>query len=298
MLTKYLKFDILNPDDKIAKSLPKPKADDDAQAAADVAKEFTAQKKLLKDMVALQTHRLEDAFVVCRLWYGDKWSKLFIENPVMNQLASKLVWGIYQDDVLQQTFIVNPTPMDMEDEAVAIGDDAVIGLVHPSELNEEVITQWQDYFADWEITPLFEQLERQPFAITELEQKLQYMVGNVPRKSPSTVINRLRKKGWSIGSVRDGGSFDELYKEIDSLGIGIEITFDDCPYHGGYGYECDEGDLTIKKIEFYRTGVIPRGSYCYAELDDNEYQHLKLDINQLPVRLTQELIREAVGGFL
>lgn len=298
VLSKELKFAVRKPDGKIVKSLPKPKVDDDAQAAAEVAQHFTAQKKLLKDMVTLQTHRLEDAFVVCRLWNGDKWNALFIGNPVMNQLASKLVWGIYQDDVLQQTFIVNPTPVDREDEVVKIADDVVVGLVHPSELADDELNQWQEYFSDWEITPLFEQLERQPFSVTAIENKLQYKATSVSRKSPSTVVNRLRKKGWSVGSVRDAGSFDELYKEIDSLGLGIEITFDNSAWHGGFGYECEEGDISIGKIEFYRSGVMPRGSYCYAELDEKEYQHLLLDINELPPRLTQELIREAVNAFL
>ncbi|HIF9272344.1 TPA: DUF4132 domain-containing protein [Photobacterium damselae] len=298
VLTKDLKFAVRKPDGKVVKSLPKPKVDDDAQTASEVAQYYTAQKKLLKDMVTLQTHRLEDAFVVCRLWYGDKWNALFIGNPVMNQLASKLVWGIYQDNVLLQTFIVNPTPMDRDDDAVMIADDAVIGLVHPSELNQEALEQWQEYLADWEITPLFEQLDRQSFTVTALDNALQYKIENPSRKSPSTVINRLRKKGWNVGSVRDGGSFDELYKEIDNLGIGVEITFDNCAWHGGFGYECDEGDIAIGKIEFYCSGVLPRGSYCYAELDEKEYQHLLLDINELPPRLSQELIREAINAFL
>ncbi|WP_299018447.1 DUF4132 domain-containing protein [uncultured Photobacterium sp.] len=298
ILNKELKFSIRKPDGKIVKSLPKPKVDDDAQAAAAVSKHFTDLKKMLKDMVTLQTHRLEDAFVVWRQWQYEKWAELFLANPVMNKLASQLVWGIYEQNTLTQTFTVNPAVITVDDEALDIAPNSHIGLVHPSELTADQLAEWQDYFADWEISVLFDQLSRPMLTLTPTpKDPLAYVPNLIFRKSPSTVINRLRKKGWAIGSVRDGGSFDELYKEIDEGELGIEITFDEAVWHGGYGYESDESDIAIDKIEFYQAGALPRGSYCYAELDEPEYKKLKKDIEQLPLRLVQELVREAVNGY-
>lgn len=298
ILNKELKFSIRKPDGKIAKSLPKPKVDDDAAAAAEVNKHFTELKKMLKDMVTLQTHRLEDAFVVWRQWQYEKWAELFLANPVMNKLASQLVWGIYENNTLTQTFTVNPAVITVDDEALDIAPHSQIGLVHPIELSAEQLAEWQDYFADWEISVLFDQLARPMLTLTPTDKDPQAYAPNlVFRKSPSTVINRLRKKGWAIGSVRDGGSFDELYKEIDEGNLGIEITFDEDVWHGGYGYESNEIDIAIGKIEFYQAGKLPRGSYCYAELDEPKYATLKKDIEQLPLRLVQELVREAINGF-
>ena len=298
ILNKELKFSIRKPDGKIAKSLPKPKVDDDAAAAAEVNKHFSELKKMLKDMVTLQTHRLEDAFVVWRQWQYEKWAELFLANPVMNKLASQLVWGIYENNTLTQTFTVNPAVITVDDEALDIAPHSQIGLVHPIELNAEQLAEWQDYFADWEISVLFDQLARPMLTLTPTDKDpLAYAPNLVFRKSPSTVINRLRKKGWSIGSVRDGGSFDELYKEIDEGNLGIEITFDEDVWHGGYGYESNEIDIAIGKIEFYQAGQLPRGSYCYAELDEPEYATLKKGIEQLPLRRVQELVREAINGF-
>lgn len=298
ILNKELKFSIRKPDGKIAKSLPKPKVDDDAAAAAEVNKHFSELKKMLKDMVTLQTHRLEDAFVVWRQWQYEKWAELFLANPVMNKLASQLVWGIYENNILTQTFTVNPAVITVDDEALDIAPHSQIGLVHPIELSAEQLAEWQDYFADWEISVLFDQLARPMLTLTPTDKDpLAYTPNLVFRKSPSTVINRLRKKGWAIGSVRDGGSFDELYKEIDEGNLGIEITFDEDVWHGGYGYESNEIDIAIGKIEFYQAGQLPRGSYCYAELDEPEYATLKKDIEQLPLRLVQELVREAINGF-
>jgi len=300
LLSKELKFAIRKPDGKIAKSLPKPKVDDDSEAAAQVAKDFIVLKKLLKGVVELQSHRLQDAFVIWRHWSSEQWTQLFINNPVMNKLASRLVWGLYQENRLIKVFTVNPQPIDLDDQAVAIESQYQIGLVHGSELDAAQLSQWLEYFDDWGLELLFNQLNGNEIDVvakqvnaSTIEDQLDYDV-TAPRKSPSTVINRLRKKGWAVGSVRDAGSFEELYKEIESLNVGIEITFDDSVYHGDYGYECDEGDITIAKVQFYRTNAIQRGSYCYDELEETDS---RLDKTTLPVRLTQELVREAILAF-
>jgi len=293
LLTKDLKFAIKKPDGKIAKSLPKPKADDNSEAAAQVAKDFILLKKLLKGVIELQSHRLEDAFVIWRHWSSEQWTQLFLDNPIMNKLASRLVWGLYQDNCLVKAFTVNPQPIDLNDQTLNIEAHYQIGLVHGSELESAQLCQWIEYFEDWGIELLFNQLNTDEITVEHKEEKLDYQV-SAPRKSPSTVINRLRKKGWTVGSVRDGGCFDEIYKEIESLNVGIEITFDDSIYHGDYGYECDEGDITINKIQFYRTGIIERGSYCYDELEETDS---RIDKSTLPSRLTQELVREAVVAF-
>jgi len=293
LLTKELKFSIRKPDGKIAKSLPKPKVSDDSDAAAIVAKDFMQLKKLLKGVVDLQSHRLENAFVIWRHWSSEQWNQLFLHNPVMNKLASRVVWGLYQDNRLVKAFTVNPKPIDLDDNGVTIDANCQVGLVHRSELEGVQCEQWLEYFDDWGIELLFEQLNSGAIEMTSQQDKLDYQV-KASKKSPSTVINRLRKKGWAVGSVRDAGSFDELYKEIDSLNVGIEITFDDSVYHGGYGYECNEGDITIAKVQFYNSGAIERGSYCYDELEET---NSRIDQSELPLRVTQELVREAIWAF-
>ncbi|QUJ67730.1 hypothetical protein KDD30_00680 [Photobacterium sp. GJ3] len=112
------------------------------------------------------------------------------------------------------------------------------------------------------------------------------------------MINRLRKNGWSVGSVRDAGSFDEIYKEVDGLDVGIEITFDESIWHGGYGYESHESTVTAKTVEFYRTGPLHRGSYVYDDLQDAAYAGLRLTADDLPERVARELLLEAKKAFL
>ena len=48
--------------------------------------------------------RLEMALSTERKWTCDAWKKLFVENPIMHQFAIGLIWGIYEDNKLTQTF--------------------------------------------------------------------------------------------------------------------------------------------------------------------------------------------------
>ncbi|QUJ67729.1 DUF4132 domain-containing protein [Photobacterium sp. GJ3] len=296
ILNDELKFVIRKPDGKLSTTLPKPKQGDDAQQAEQAKQHFNTLKKLLKAMVDLQVKRMEDAFVAWRTWSFDCWRTLFLGNPVMHKIAEQLVWGVYEDDQLIRTFLPNPAPVDTADEPVAIQPDARVGLVHPAELSSEQLATWQGYFDDWNLTPLFSQLTREAVQLKSAKST-QYKVSDFGRKSPSTVINRLRKNGWSVGSVRDGGSFDEIYKELDGLSVGIEITFDACIWHSSDGYESDEPSVTAKTIEFYRTGQLPRGSYVYDDLQDKAYANLRLAVNDLPTRVARELLLEARRAF-
>ncbi|KDM90322.1 DUF4132 domain-containing protein [Photobacterium galatheae] len=297
ILNEELKFVIRKPDGKLTKTLPKPKQDDDAEQAEQAKQHFNALKKLLKDMVGLQVKRMEDAFVAWRMWSFERWRELFLVNPVMNKIASQLVWGVYENNQLVSTFLPNPEPVDMEDEPFAFPANGHIGLVHPTELSSEQLAAWQGYFDDWNLEPLFGQLSRD---VVELQPAKgnQYHVPCFSRKSPSTVVNRLRKNGWAVGSVRDAGSFDEMYKELDGLDVGIEITFDESIWHGGYGYESHELTVTAKTVEFYRPGRLHRGSYVYDDLQEEEYAHLRLTADDLPERVARELLLEAKKAFL
>lgn len=291
-VSKSLKFEIENENWKIYKSLPQPLKDDNEEKVEAAKEKFKLLKKELRDMVKIQNNRLEDAFVEWRLWSREKWQKLFLENPIMNILGKSILWGIYKEEKLIKTFAFDTEIFDIDYEEVEINGKDEIGIVHPLELNEEDLEKWQAIFQENEITSLFGQLDREILEVED-EALLEFFPKDYPRKSPSTFVERLRKKGWNIGSVRDAGSFDEIYKEIKALNIGIEATFTDSLYVGGYGYEVyhsEDGLIGLFKIEFYRLGKLSRGSYDYEELE--HYQDLRYKPAELPKRIVSELLFE------
>ena len=61
-------------------------------------------KKQMKATVSSQKMRLEMALSTGRQWTVEAWRNLFVKNPVMHQFATGLIWGIYEDGKLVNTF--------------------------------------------------------------------------------------------------------------------------------------------------------------------------------------------------
>lgn len=286
-----LHFVIEKEDGKKVKSLPKIGKDEDPNLFEEAKEKFKLLKKGLKDISTLQINRMEDALVEWRLWEVSKWENLFLNNQIMNIIGQKILWGVYKENKLITTFILKDTLYGIDGESVTLSKDDSIGIVHVLELSKEDIDLWKE-----KNEFLFEQLDREVMVHDGLTGE-EYTPDDYPRKNPATLVNRLRKKGWNIGSVRDGGSFNELYKEIRLLNLGVELTLKEDPYMGSYGYETDSDDslVGLLKVEFYRLGKIKRGSYEYDELE--EHKGLRYSIETLEKRIVSELLLEIKKGL-
>ncbi len=297
-LDNSLKFEIRKPDGKTIKTLPKPKGTDDADIAAGTNKHFTELKKTLREVVTLQTCRLENAFSMNRQWNFSDWSTVFIKNPVMNKLAGQLVWGIYEQGNLMQTFTVNSTPITHDKHVLSLTTGTQIGLIHPLEMVEDEINNWLTYFSKSKICILFNQLSRPSMTVTQdPTDPLTYLLDKTIRKSPNTVINRLRKKGWSIGYVQDAGVFEYIYKSLPGINMYMELTFSDYLWHGGYGYESETGDVGIGNIQFYHLDSINFG-YCQRdEINSKNEVNIRVNKDIFPERIVDELFREVLTAY-
>ena len=84
--------------------MPSPGKKDDETKAAAAYEEFKQMKKQMKLTVTSQKQRLEIALSTAREWTVEAWEALFVKNPIMHQFAIGLLWGVYQDRKLVQTF--------------------------------------------------------------------------------------------------------------------------------------------------------------------------------------------------
>jgi hypothetical protein len=83
------------------------------------------------------------------------WQQFFLQNPVMFIYATRLLWGIYNEQgELIQTFLCNEDTslIDVEQEEITI-EAGVIGIVHPSQLDSSQLQQWKQLFFDLSIDP-------------------------------------------------------------------------------------------------------------------------------------------------
>ena len=286
-LNPDLTFLITDNKGKKFKNLPKPSKNDDTEIATKSSKFFKELKKEVKNQVKLQKNRLENGFTANRLWSFNKWSELFIKNPMMKQFALTLLWGEYdkQGNLLSEfRFLEDGSFINIDEDEITL-TDSKIGLVHPIELSSEKLDAWREQLDDYEIIQPFLQLERKVFKVDPkdsnklfLDDFMGYLIGRSALKS------KLFNKNWNRGSVQDAGCFYEYYKEFEFYGIGVELSFEgDCV--GGYD---EYGDVPIKEITFYVAKSVQRGSYIY----DKPATQDTFSLGQIPKRLYSEIYHE------
>lgn len=259
-LSPSLELEIFDESDKKIKALPAPGKNDRVELAKNAAEEFKLLKKQLKSVADVQAIRLETALAVNRGWNVEAWNKLFVENPIMQQFATSLIWGSYVEGKLQCTFryMEDGTFNTKDEEEYKVPAEANIGLVHPVELSDEEIERWKSQLEDYEVKQPFEQVLRKVYRVKEEDNENSRVerFGGIKINGLS-LLGKLTKFGWYRGSVRDGGCYTEFYKENLKLGMGAELGFSGV----GVGYENEE--VTIYDIAFYKAGTVQRGSYVY-----------------------------------
>jgi hypothetical protein len=279
-----LQIELKTADGKAIKSLPAPGANDDQAKAAAAKEAFSAQKKRLKSVASIQCLRLELALSNNRTWTKDEWTKLFVENPIMNMFAIGLIWGTYDTGgklLNSFRYMEDGTFTNVDEDEVTLAPDAAVGLCHPLDLGDELIGRWKQQLADYEIRQPVEQLSRKVFrldgekkvadSVTEFGGAVMYAV---------SLLGKLKKLGWRNGSVQDAGSYNNFYKEDKKQGIGVWLNFS-----GSYmGVDATE-EVTVYDAVFYKAGKVEYGSYVYDEVKPED----RLKLADIPPRLYSEV---------
>ena len=134
---------------KVVKSIPKKGADEAKHAAAKA--DFAEMKKNVKKVVKARVDRLFARFLSGEFRDGEAWQKSYLNNPLLRQVASLLVWS--QDG---QTFTLRDgAAIDSGEQSYSISDRP-IQVAHPMEMRPEDVAAWQRYFNNHGI--------KQPFA--------------------------------------------------------------------------------------------------------------------------------------
>ena len=283
-ITPALEIEVFDESGKKLKNMPAPGKRDDEEKANAAYEEFKQLKKQMKTTVSSQKTRLELALSAERQWTVDAWKELFVKNPVMHQFAIGLIWGVYEDGKLIQSFrYMEDGSFNTEaEEEYELPQQGRIGLAHPIEMTKESIEAWKQQLEDYEITQPLEQLNREVFYLTEEEKNAKRM-----ERFGGCIMNalslggKLQNLGWYRGSIQDAGGFDTYYREDASVGLGAELHFS-----GSYVGADYEDEVTVYDVRFYKAGTIQRGSYVYDEADDKK----AIVLSEVPARYFSEIV--------
>ncbi len=234
VLTPTLSLAVYDENGKQLKNLPAPGKTDETELAKAANDAWKQLKKQLKTVISAQKLRLEQALITGRQWESKNWKALFVENPVMHQFATGLLWGVYQnkgsDRILTKAFryMEDGTFNTVEEDEYQLSEVANIGLVHPLELSEEELIAWKEQLSDYEIVQPIEQLERPIFRLTEQEKNALELTrfGGVVVNSRA-LFSKLQNMGWYKGYVGDGGSFDTYNRTDQDKVVELKFSGDD-----------------------------------------------------------------------
>lgn len=282
-LTQNLELEIFDENDKKLKNLPAPGKKDDPEQAAKENQAFKDMKKQMKTTVANQKLRLEQALSVERKWSVEGWNQLFVKNPVMHQFAISLIWGVYEEGKLVQTFryMEDGTFNTEDEEEYTLPEVCLIGLVHPIELSQESRETWEEQLEDYEVVQSVEQLKRPVYPLEPGEESLRQL-----ERFGGCILNglslsgKLQSQGWYRGSVQDAGGYYTFYREDQELGLGVELHF------SGLFVGDENEEITVYDARFYQAGAIKRGSYMYDEVKPETAIPLK----DVPARYFSEIV--------
>lgn len=292
-----LELEVYDENDKKLKTMPAPGKKDDEQTAKAANAEFKQMKKQLKNVVSIQKMRLENVLLSDRRWKKEAWENLFVKNPVMHSFAVGLIWTAYQEGEIIQTFryMEDGTFNTVDEDEFEIPENAVIGLSHPIEMDEETLSAWKEQISDYEIVQPIEQLERKVYRIEEDEKKKNVLTRFKGRKLVDlTLLGRMTKFGWYKGSIQDAGCFGEFYREdvterrklsdgkIILIGNAVEVSFSGM-YVSGMGEEVE-----IEDVRFYNPGNVARGSYVYDSAENQK----SIILEKIPPRYFSEIINQ------
>ncbi|MBR1591519.1 MAG: DUF4132 domain-containing protein [Ruminococcus sp.] len=289
-LTPDLEIEIFNGEKKV-KTMPKPGVNDDSEIAEKSYAEFKDMKKQMKNVVTNQKARLEYVLMCDRKWTSANWEKLFVKNPIMHCFAIGLIWGIYEDGKLVSSFryLDDGSFTTSDEDEFEIPENAVIGLVHPIELENDVLEAWKEQLSDYEITQPFPQLSRQVFRMTEKEKnQTECMRFDGADIINYTLLSKLTKFGWYKGDAQDAGCFYEFYRndvssaEKDENGKTVyKGYYAEISFSGMYiaAYDMDQEEVEVQKLRFFKASDLNKLIEMH-EVNERYFSEVVLQLTQ------------------
>ena len=224
---------ILNPDGREVKALPGPRVDDEKPLVDAAKKQLSNARKEVKQVIAAQTARLQEAMFLQREWDAPEWESFIAGHPLVGRLAARLVWqGIGETGEGLALFrpLGDGSYTDPDDNDVALGDFTRVRLAHSSLMSADAIARWRQHLADYAVEPTFDQLGRDLPALDVNQAK---STAITDREGWQIETFKLRgvatKLGYQRGPAQDGGWFMTYEKQFRDAGVMVEIEFTGSP---------------------------------------------------------------------
>lgn len=205
----------------VIRVMPRPGAHDDAGAAAEY-KRYRTFRKELAELSNQLIARFEQAMLTRRRWTMGAVRRHLIAHPLLWPLCRGLVWSVEASNGEPRLFrfAASRTPVDIDQNALTIGDDETVTIPHPLTIGGE-IAAWSRVFDEVGISQPFEQLHRDVFD-GDVRIRLRELEG---RKSSTSRLLELTSHGWRREQPQERGAQIALVKHVDDRVAAVIMAF-------------------------------------------------------------------------
>jgi hypothetical protein len=166
-----------------------------------------------------------------RDWSADDWRKLFLDHPLMRQLAQRVVWTALQGLPENETsfrIAEDFTLADATEFEFHLDSADRIRLAHPLLWSDESRRRWREIFADYAIAPAFPQVERETYTVPHEQARgtnlIKYMGLALDKRFLRSQFQRL---GWAGNNPSMySGAIVWHVKSFDAQRISLWIDHD------------------------------------------------------------------------
>lgn len=159
-------------------------------------------RRLVEHLPAWAASWWEEAMIEQRRWPSQHWQRCFVDHPLLQRLARRVLWGWYGDGGLNRCFRLceDYTLADHADQQWLLPSEGSVGVAHRLEIPAEHVEPWQVLWRDYQLWPLFDQLTRRVARPTSSEQAGTSVRRFVGRTVSGQWLRRLlTEHGWQAG---------------------------------------------------------------------------------------------------
>ena len=225
-LTPDFRIELADSAGKTLKSLPAARSGEDGDAVKAAKKQLTAARKEARAVLTLQSGRLYEAMCAGRTWPVPEWRRHLVSHPLVGRLVTRLVWLMIPADGGEQVAFrpaEDGALIGIDDAELDLSDDAAVALAHRTAVSADQAVAWQAHMADYEVTPLFDQLSATLPNTARGQKVLIDLQGHVT--DTLTLRGAATTRGYRRGAVMDGGTFDTYIKDFASANVTAVLSF-------------------------------------------------------------------------
>ncbi|MGC1396811.1 MAG: DUF4132 domain-containing protein, partial [Coleofasciculaceae cyanobacterium] len=185
--------------------------------------EWKLFKKQIKEVIKLQSLRLEQAMITERRWSLEEFDTFLVRHPLMFHLVRLLVWSAFNSGGKRiATFYITQerSYANIDNKNFKLEGIKELSIIHPLHLLKTEQKQWNELFNNYTITPPFAQLNRPVYKLTAAEANSTEITRFKNIKIPAIALRgTLEKLGWIRGCLCDSGFIYEHLKPFSEAKI-------------------------------------------------------------------------------